>query len=67
MARRLKKLASGAEDEGAEGKEQYNPGNGDKEALVAAPTPIPTNRTARRLKKLASGAEAERASAWRGG
>jgi hypothetical protein len=30
----LKKLASGAEDEGAKGEEQYDPGDGDKEASV---------------------------------
>jgi hypothetical protein len=32
--RRLKELASGAENEGAKGEEQYDPGNGDEEASV---------------------------------
>ncbi len=32
--RRLKELEPGIEDEGAEGEEQYNPGNGEEEALV---------------------------------
>jgi hypothetical protein len=56
--RRLKKLASGVKDEGAMGEEQYDPGNGDKEALVDR-LPLQSHQQ--------DGEEVEEASVWHGG
>jgi hypothetical protein len=56
--RRLKELEPGIEDEGAEGEEQYNPGNSDEEALVDGSHTNPHQQ---------DGKEVEGASNWCGG